>query len=939
MATDPVLGALNTGALNDCGCCEGIAQETPQMITNRPALTAIAYRVGTHQQFKASLLARLHSSRQVALNALSARQDDDFTIALLDAFSTVADVLTFYSERIANEAYLRTAVERRSVLELAQLIGYELRPGVAATTCLAFTLDDSPGALGTALVPPTTAAVLPEAAPTITVDVGTKVQSIPGPNEKPQTFETIEKINARAEWNSIQPRLTQPQQIAATSQSFILAGAINTLKKGDRVLIIDGSGGSSVPTIVNVSITTDPTSVDPNASTTKIDMAALTPGVLGYNPASYSRPSGLAQGSINDFPAGTALTATVAQQIIAKQWESDTLLALAKIQNWPVDQLATEINAQIALTAPTPGAGIWVFRQRAAAFGYNAPLWDSLQPGLRIEGVFPQADLTTSPPGTTSVPVPAPYGTTWEGLHLDHYSCSGSECALYLESSYPDIVHNSWIALLSPGVATATVLIGSNTETTYSAFTLSAKVSRLTVPDTSLLAAFPIRGTTILCQSELLPLAEVPIVDIVQGNVITLDRAYLGLTTGSRVVVTGERSDLDGVTVAELRTLQEVVLQNGFTVITLDSSLDNPYKRATVQINANVALSTNGETVQEILGSGDGNQTFQGFVLRQSPLTYISADTPSGTQSTLEVRVDDLLWEEVPYFYGHGPEEHIYITRQDDATNTTVMFGDGVTGSRLPSGQQNVKAKYRRGIGLGGLVRPNQLSLMLTRPLGVKAANNPQSATGAADPENLDDARRNATLTIMTLGRVVSLQDYQDFARAFAGIDKALATWTWSGRQRIVLLTVAGVNGAIVAPDSTLYQNLMAAISLYSEPFVRLLLHSYDPIFFRVGGTVTVDPDYLVSDVQAGVETALRTTFSFAARDFGQPVHLSEVIATIQNVLGVLDVDLTQFYRSDLPVELAANIAAAVPRPGKDEFLPAQLLTLDSRPLDLEVTQ
>ncbi len=103
MAKNPVLGALNIEALNNCGCCEGITQETPQTTANRPGLSAIAYRVGTHQQFKASLLARLHSSRQVALNVLRARQDDDFTIALLDAFSTVADVLTFYTERVANE--------------------------------------------------------------------------------------------------------------------------------------------------------------------------------------------------------------------------------------------------------------------------------------------------------------------------------------------------------------------------------------------------------------------------------------------------------------------------------------------------------------------------------------------------------------------------------------------------------------------------------------------------------------------------------------------------------------------------------------------------------------------------------------------------------------------------------------------------------------------
>ena len=71
--------------------------------------------------------------------------------------------------------------------------------------------------------------------------------------------------------------------------------------------------------------------------------------------------------------------------------------------------------------------------------------------------------------------------------------------------------------------------------------------------------------------------------------------------------------------------------------------------------------------------------------------------------------------------------------------------------------------------------------MLLTRPLGVKGAINPMDAEGAADREALDDARQNAPLTVLTLDRAVSLKDYEDFARAFSGIAKALATWTWDG--------------------------------------------------------------------------------------------------------------------------------------------------------------
>ena len=64
------------------------------------------------------------------LGRLKTRDDDDFTMGLLDAVACAADVLSFYQERIANESFLRTATERVSLQEMAKLIGYRLRPGL-----------------------------------------------------------------------------------------------------------------------------------------------------------------------------------------------------------------------------------------------------------------------------------------------------------------------------------------------------------------------------------------------------------------------------------------------------------------------------------------------------------------------------------------------------------------------------------------------------------------------------------------------------------------------------------------------------------------------------------------------------------------------------------------------------------------------------------------
>jgi hypothetical protein len=130
--------------MENCDCeCKGAEKYTPVRIYNPAGLSSISYRVGSHGRFKAQMVSEISS--EPALSRLTTRSDNDLSIALLDSWATIADVLTFYQERIANEGFLTTATERRSVLELARSIGYELRPGVAAGTYLAFKLDESKG--------------------------------------------------------------------------------------------------------------------------------------------------------------------------------------------------------------------------------------------------------------------------------------------------------------------------------------------------------------------------------------------------------------------------------------------------------------------------------------------------------------------------------------------------------------------------------------------------------------------------------------------------------------------------------------------------------------------------------------------------------------------------------------------------------------------------
>ena len=214
-----------------CGCCEGPRILTPREISNRPGLDTLAVRIGTHASFFETMKARLASTDFPALRDLTTRASDDPTNALMDAWATAADVLTFYTERIANEGYLRTATERRSVLELARLIGYRPRPGVAASVFLAFTVDT-----GAALEIP----------------AGQAARSVPAPgtSDLPQTFETSHPLKARAELNRLRPRMSVPQEITPENvfnlSEIYLQGTALNLKPNDLLVFAFASDADSL---------------------------------------------------------------------------------------------------------------------------------------------------------------------------------------------------------------------------------------------------------------------------------------------------------------------------------------------------------------------------------------------------------------------------------------------------------------------------------------------------------------------------------------------------------------------------------------------------------------------------------------------------------------------------------------------------------------------
>jgi hypothetical protein len=1037
-----------------CGCCKGTETATPESAGNRPGLSALDYRIGRHATFLDSMNSRLSShsldielaefdedgnpkkQRIRPLQDLRIRDESDPSIALMDAWATVADVLTFYQERIANEGYLRTATERYSVMELAGQIGYTLKPGVAASVSLAlevekgYSLKIQPYEL--------------------------KAQTVPDPGELPQTFENTEEIEVNYAWNWLQPRLQQPQTIGTITgipaQPRIYVKGINTnLKPNDLMLITENNQPRDLPFRVaevkpdsaknHTLVTFQPHAPAAPAPQPGYDFSLLIKVAEKYaDPAELKKFRVSAQremaqrvmerlraltGQLKtaDITADTAdhairetLSAIAEEKKMASDeqykrmlpWLEAMLSDLNKVVPGRREAMVADAvkmsdplkNAMVGLMAKSslpPRNAISLDRDMADIFKSQADA------GVRMAGAFHADLLRTLPATLANVTVTPdsqvrayafraaahPFGhnaprksrieeninKTETGssksttVHYDEWTYREMEeyeeldgLTLYLDAQYEKVVEGSWIVLDTGGVAQSRshflpaespTVIGKvsklKTGLSRAAYGISGPNTSTQVidaksgnckrwftytgndedPDGALRAAMPedksfqlIRKTAVYLESEELELVDEPIETSIGGDAdewIELDGLYSGLQSGRWLIVAGERDDIKddagisvrGIHSAELVMLAEITQKpkeilslNGMnpvlpgdqthTFIKLAENLHYCYRRNTAIIYGNVVRATHGETRKEVLGSGDGRSSYQLFQLKQSPLTHVAASNPSGTESSLKVFVNDMQWHETSSLATSEQNDRHFITQTDNDAKTTVLCGDGVHGLRLPTGIENIQAVYRNGIGKGGNVRAEQISQLLSKPLGVKGVVNPLRASGGADRESRDSARTNAPRTVAALDRLVSVPDYADFARSFAGIGKALAAKISDGKREWVHVTIAGADDIPIDETSDLFVNLSRALHANGDPYQPVFLQVRELFLLLISANISIATDYRWETVAAEIRNALLKIFGFERRTLGQDVRLSEVIATMQAVRGVayVDVDL-----------------------------------------------
>jgi hypothetical protein len=284
----------------------------------------------------------------------------------------------------------------------------------------------------------------------------------------------------------------------------------------------------------------------------------------------------------------------------------------------------------------------------------------------------------------------------------------------------------------------------------------------------------------------------------------------------------------------------------------------------------------------------------------------------------------DGIWEARRDLMSSGPNRPEFVVEVETDGTAFLRFGDDRLGSR-PAPGTRLLATYRIGNGAAGNIGRDTIAHIVTSdpavlsgPSGpaILAVTNPLPAAGGIDAQTIEEVRQVAPSAMRTQERAVTADDYAEVARRCdAGIQRAAATFRWTGSWRTVFLTVDRVGGARV--DDTFEGGLRRCLERYRMAGHDVEVDGPSYVSLEVEMVVCVKRNYFTPDVKAALLEVFSNRYLPDGRrgvfhpdnfTFGQPVYLSSLYAAAQAVQGIDSVEITKFQRQG--VESAEAIEA-----------------------------
>jgi hypothetical protein len=307
--------------------------------------------------------------------------------------------------------------------------------------------------------------------------------------------------------------------------------------------------------------------------------------------------------------------------------------------------------------------------------------------------------------------------------------------------------------------------------------------------------------------------------------------------------------------------------------------------RSPLEILGNLIPVTRGKSVpHEILGSGDARIPGQSFPLAKAPVTY--RRNGAAYASSVIMLVDGVPWREVESFYGQPANAAIYTLVEREDGKTLVSFGDGVNGRRLPTGKDNIVARYRYGAG-ADVPAVGKLTRLPSPWPGLTKILNPVTAGSGADAEPTDQISSYAPRSVLTLGRAVSVADFAAFAASAAAPNRTRAVWAWDETRQRTAITIYVAGGASVLAD------VRSALAAVGDPHRAVVVGAAYPVPIRLTLGLAIEPGYETAPIIAQATQALvgkAGLFSSARLGVGQPLFTSAISAAIIGIPGVITI-------------------------------------------------
>lgn len=863
----------------------------PRRANNRPALPHVAYRIGRYADFVTAMRRAIDAAEPLA--AWTHREADDPAIALLEGAAIVGDILSFYQEHYANEAWLRTAAWRESVAELVRLTGYRLAPGIGGRATLAFELRGTQP---------------------VTIRAGFPVKADLADVADAADFQTGAELVAHPQLGrfALYRARVPVSTLAAGTKTIELLAVGNALdatsltgfdlQPGDKLLLMPSEamfGTSGTP-------------YSAQQAPQLVTVAKLTPRLGRVLIDLEAGPSAAWPGLVRAYRIGRsfrhfghAAPPTVTTPIA----DANGTITGSKTE-------PTKFTRLVYADESTWGFG----SQYTPLAGTEMPLDVEASDLAAGRAIVVQGMLTFD-----GQPTPVPFAVTKtitgaRGRSVQWGNLVGASTLLTLDARLvtngsilnekADIRELRFLEITSPRLVVAPVVGGAS-----GAFASGTR-------------ALHFYGTA----AEAKPLA---------GR-----RLYLSHADGRSVeiVCTSPASAFASANPAP--RMWPLSFDRAPAPVTKD---DFDEAAPTVTVFGNLADATQGKTERDaVLGNGDAGQAFQTFALPKSPLTYLVAgDTTPPQRPELEVRVGTRLWKRVDALFGSGAKDEVYIVREDAEGRSYVQFGDGRTGARLPSGVGNVVARYRTGVGARGAIKPGAVPSAPERPAGFDKVTLAGIVSGGDDAEDIEKAREAAPGKVQSLGRIVSLRDHETETLAIPGVVTASAAWDAYHGVPAVLLRVlleAGreaefeaVRAAVAHAQRCRGPNRHPVVVQQALPrYVFLdLAYARDPLFAADAVAAAVRAALGVAGDAANERSGV---FGLRARRLGEREYASRVEGRVQNVAGVLWCKVVALGRFAGGVRDPATLALPpLPRARVATLACAanELLQLDARHLSL----